>query len=83
MWKPITAQTSTHRKANDVHQFKNVFLLYGTIFGVGWVVMDAVRGRPLNDWWLDLLSGYVCSGIAALIGYKFSKWRAARNRERG
>jgi len=54
-------------------EVRKIFFLYGTIFGVGYVLLDVIRGDPLTAWWVDVLTGYAAAGLAAASMYVASK----------
>ena len=60
-------------KAYSMQQPMRIFLLYGTLFAVATVAVDAIRDRSLADWRLDCLSAYAAAAVVAAISYWFSK----------
>jgi len=57
-----------------------MFLLYGTIFAVVGLVLDAVRGNADYYWWVDVIGTYAAAALVALATHRLSKRRANKEK---
>lgn len=56
--------------------YMKMFLLYGTIFTVVGLALDAIKGNADYYWWVDVIVSYAAAGIVTLAWYRHSKRNA-------
>ena len=56
--------------------YMKMFLLYGTIFAVVGLVLDAIKDNADYYWWVDVIGDYAVGALAAFLWYRHSKRNA-------